>query len=160
MAVWSWTVITVNLHHQASFMHIRIRHERCLMVNKMFLEELEQFDPPHYMCTQMSLQAVQKVLSASFSHDCPFAHPKCVWWCPYTSWSCSYRLWVMLQAHNKPNIGLDVCDKPETWFIWVQSVFGHHPSFLRKWWIRPRADRETKKQVVPLYCMPITTMCT
>ncbi len=24
----------------------------------------------------------------------------------------------------------------------------------------PRADRETKKQAVPLYCMPIKTMCT
>jgi hypothetical protein len=145
-------VIMVNIHHQASFMHIRIRHERYLIVNKMFgpWRTWTIRPPTLYMCTQLSLQAVQKVLSASFSHDCHFAHPRCVWWCPYTSRSCPYRLSVMLQAQYKPNIALDVCDKPETWFTWVQSVFGHHPSLLRKRWIRPRAVRETKKQAVPL----------
>jgi hypothetical protein len=51
----------------------------------------------------------------------------------------------MLQAHNKPNMGLDVCDKPETWFAWVQSVFGHHPSFLRKRWIRAKGRQGNKE---------------
>jgi hypothetical protein len=128
-------VITVNIHHQASFMHIRIRHERCLVVNKMGLEELEQFNSPHHMCAH-------RCHCRQYKKYCLLLFPMtallpiqnvCVWWCPYTSRSCPYRLSIMLQAHNKGNIGLDVCDKPETWFTWVQSVFGHHhPSFLRK----------------------------
>jgi len=35
------------------------------------------------------LQTTQKkYCPASFFLDCPFAHPRCVWRCPGTFWSC------------------------------------------------------------------------
>jgi hypothetical protein len=35
-----------------------------------------------------------------------------------------------------------------------QNVSGHHPSFLRKRWIGPKADKEKKKkQAALLYCL-------
>jgi hypothetical protein len=46
---------------------------------------------------------------------------------------------VHLEAQNVHNMG--------------PSVSGHHPSYLRKRWIRQRADKEKKKQAILLYCL-------
>jgi len=53
----------------------------------------------------------------------------------------SYSSWV----HYKLKMNLTSMQS----LTWVQSVFGHHPWFLRKKWVKPRANKgEKKKQLV------------